>query len=349
MDDLSVGRDLGIGAFFLAVSDIHRRLSDFIHQVVVHRRDEAIRGWRNWIREDPLVHPCRWLRPDLVPPAPFLQCESCLTPGGSGVLSDPARIDEEFRKAWLPYFCRSGQRETSLEEFSFEVDGWLPLLPEVHLPRPMLLMEPRTAQCSLRVSGSLQPRGRWARSGSQQSAGAVEVDLGAGGTREHFACDAVSSGGRQFAGVGDDVEASVRASHVVCDVVSSGNQQLADVAGSAGLRQSSPQVDRGHFDGRAGRHGEEQRAPGGWRALRPLPGALRQVRNFHRCVSENLISLSPSLVPHARCSLHPSFVSQNSSLSHGLGAMNSCGSMHGLCMHDNSLVVHENLWGALGH
>ena len=52
-----------------------------------------------------------------------------------GVLSDPARIDEKFRKAWLPYFCRSGQRETSLDEFNEEVDGWLPLLPEVHLPR----------------------------------------------------------------------------------------------------------------------------------------------------------------------------------------------------------------------
>ena len=41
-----------------------------------------------------------------------------------GVLADPARIDEGFRKAWLPYFCRSGQRDTSLEEFSFEVEGW---------------------------------------------------------------------------------------------------------------------------------------------------------------------------------------------------------------------------------
>ena len=47
------------------------------------------------------------------------------------MLAYPARIDEEFRKAWLPYFCRSGQRDTSLEE----VDRWLPLLPEVHLPR----------------------------------------------------------------------------------------------------------------------------------------------------------------------------------------------------------------------
>ena len=85
----------------------------FNHRVVVHRRDVAINGWRNWLREDPLLHPCKWLRPDFVPPAPFLQCEPHITPGGSGVLADPARIVEEFRKAWLPYFCRSG--ETSLE------------------------------------------------------------------------------------------------------------------------------------------------------------------------------------------------------------------------------------------
>ena len=65
---------------------------------------------------------------------PFLQCKPLLTPGGSGVLADPARIDEEFRKAWLPYFCRSGQRETSLEEFTPELEGWLPLLPKVSLP-----------------------------------------------------------------------------------------------------------------------------------------------------------------------------------------------------------------------
>ena len=126
---------VGIGEFHRIVSDVHRRLSDFIHAVVVHRRDEAVKGWRNWIREDPLVHPYKWLRPDLVPPAPFLQCDAHLSRGGSVVLADPARIDEEFRKAWLPYFCRSGQRDTSLEEFSFEVEGWLPLLLVVDLPR----------------------------------------------------------------------------------------------------------------------------------------------------------------------------------------------------------------------
>ena len=128
LGDLDVVRGVGVGEFHRIVSDVHRRLSDFVHEIVVHRRDEAIREWRNWIREDPLVHPYKWLRPDLVRPAPFLQCKPHLSPGGSGVLAGPAKIDEELRKAWLPYFCRSGQRDTSLEKFSFEVEGWLPLL-----------------------------------------------------------------------------------------------------------------------------------------------------------------------------------------------------------------------------
>ena len=119
--------------------------------------------------------------------------------------------------------------------------------------------EPRTAQCSLRVSGSLQPRGRWARSGSQQSAGA----FGALMLLVLLACSSLL--------------------HVLL-------QWSEDI-----LMDELAVMD------------EEQRAPGGWRAPRPLPGALRHVRNFHRCVSENLTSLSSSLVPHARFSLHPSF------------------------------------------
>ena len=71
LDDFQVLRGAGLGDFSHGVCCIHRRLCDFIHSIVVHRRDEAIRGWRNWIREDPLVHPYKWLRPDLVPPAPF--------------------------------------------------------------------------------------------------------------------------------------------------------------------------------------------------------------------------------------------------------------------------------------
>ena len=133
--DFVLARTGGLGQCYQVVLGLHRRLSDFIHAVVVRRREEAIRGWRSWLREDPLVNPYKWLRPDLVPPAPFLQCDPALTPGGSGVLSDPMRIDEEFQKAWLPYFCRFGRRETNLEEFAREVAGWLPVLPEVELPR----------------------------------------------------------------------------------------------------------------------------------------------------------------------------------------------------------------------
>ena len=154
-DDFGAVWVLGIGEFHRVVSGLHRRLSVFIHSVVVHRRDDAIRGWRSWIREDPLIHPYKWLRPDLVPPAPFLQCKPHLTPGGSGVLADPARIDEEFRKAWLPYFCRSGQRETSLEEFDHEVGRWLPLLPEVSLPRLTGQVLADVVQCKSATAGSL--------------------------------------------------------------------------------------------------------------------------------------------------------------------------------------------------
>ena len=135
IDDLGAIRGLGIGDFHRVVSDVHHRLSDFIHAVVVHRRHEAIGGGGIGFGRDLMVHPYRWLRPDFVLPAPFLQCKPHLTPGGSGVLADPAKNVEEFRKAWLPYFCRSGQRDTSLEEFDREVEGWLPLLPEVDLPQ----------------------------------------------------------------------------------------------------------------------------------------------------------------------------------------------------------------------
>ena len=42
LGDLDVVRGVGVGEFHRIVSDVHRRLSDFIHAIVVHRRDEAI-------------------------------------------------------------------------------------------------------------------------------------------------------------------------------------------------------------------------------------------------------------------------------------------------------------------
>ena len=45
--DLHAVEVLSLGDFHRVVSDVHHRLSDFIRGIVVHRRDEAMRGWRN--------------------------------------------------------------------------------------------------------------------------------------------------------------------------------------------------------------------------------------------------------------------------------------------------------------
>ena len=158
--DFELARRGGLGGWRQVVEELYLRLSDFIHGVVGHRREEAFRRWQNWLREDPLVHPCRWRRPDLVPPAPFfcsVRLISLLVI--SGVLADPGRMNEEFRKAWLPYFCRSGQRDTSLQEFDREVDGWLPLLPEVALPRLTGEMLADVVRRKGAAAGSLDGRG----------------------------------------------------------------------------------------------------------------------------------------------------------------------------------------------
>ena len=94
-------------ARFCGVGESRRfvgRVSAFVKGLVAYRRSAGIAAWRNWLRENPLVHLYEWLRADIVLPSPFLQCSRALTPVGSGVLADPAGIDEEFRKAWLPYF-----------------------------------------------------------------------------------------------------------------------------------------------------------------------------------------------------------------------------------------------------
>ena len=44
LDDLHAVEGFGLGDFCRVVGDLHRRLSDFIHSIVVHRRDEGIMG-----------------------------------------------------------------------------------------------------------------------------------------------------------------------------------------------------------------------------------------------------------------------------------------------------------------
>ena len=47
-------------------------LNGFLRQVVVSRRDDGIRKWKGWLKEDLSSRPYAWLRPDFVPPSPFL-------------------------------------------------------------------------------------------------------------------------------------------------------------------------------------------------------------------------------------------------------------------------------------
>ena len=60
-----------IGGFF----DSLEVLNGFVRQVVISRRREGIRRWNQWLREDLSSRPYAWLRPDFVPPSPFLVIE----------------------------------------------------------------------------------------------------------------------------------------------------------------------------------------------------------------------------------------------------------------------------------
>ena len=88
----------------------------FLGQVVVSRRDVGIRQWTRWLREDLSSRPYVWLRLDFVPPSPFLVIKDPHSQS-SRILVEPYLIDAEFRKAWMPYFCRSGHPVVSPKQF----------------------------------------------------------------------------------------------------------------------------------------------------------------------------------------------------------------------------------------
>ena len=108
-DDLARISGLGLAGMEASVADLHHGLNGLLQDIVRRRRDRALLGWKAWILEDPSSHPYRWLRPDLIPPSPFLQCDPGDTVDGSGVVADPALIDAKFREAWMPYFSRSSK------------------------------------------------------------------------------------------------------------------------------------------------------------------------------------------------------------------------------------------------
>ena len=120
--------------FYRWVFDSLEVLNGFVRQVVVSRRDEGVRRWTRWLREDLSSRPYAWLRPDFVPPAPFLVIKDPVA-DSSRILVEPHLIDAEFRKAWLPYFCRSGHPEVSSDQFLGFIGHFLPQQGCLDLPR----------------------------------------------------------------------------------------------------------------------------------------------------------------------------------------------------------------------
>ena len=76
----------------------------------------------------------RGFRPDFVPPSPFLVVKDPQT-GSSRILVELHLIDAEFRKSWMPFFCRSGHPVVTPDQFLDFVGHLLAQEPYLDLPR----------------------------------------------------------------------------------------------------------------------------------------------------------------------------------------------------------------------
>ena len=107
---------------------------DSLRQVVVSRKDVGVRKWTWWLREDLSSRPYVWLRPDSVPPSPFLIVKDPHSQS-SRILVERHLIDAEFRNAWMPYFCRCGHPVVTPEQFLGFIGHLLPQETYLDLPR----------------------------------------------------------------------------------------------------------------------------------------------------------------------------------------------------------------------
>ena len=80
-ETLVTGPDAGMLGFQTRVRAAIDSVTEFVKLVVVSRRQSAIRGWRNWILEDPLVHPYRWLPSRFGPSCSFPCLRPCIYGG----------------------------------------------------------------------------------------------------------------------------------------------------------------------------------------------------------------------------------------------------------------------------
>ena len=110
-------------------------MNGFLWQVVVSRRNVGIRKWVNWLREDLSSRPYDvWLRNDFLPLSLFLIVKDPQT-RSSRILVESHLVDAEFRKAWMPFFCRSGHPVVTPDQFLDFVGHLLPQEPYLDLPR----------------------------------------------------------------------------------------------------------------------------------------------------------------------------------------------------------------------
>ena len=115
------------------VFDSLELLNDILERVVVSRRDVGIRKWTGWLREDLGSRPYAWLRPDFVPPSPFLVVKNSQSQS-SRILVEPHFIDAGFRISWMPFFWRSGHPLVTPDQFLDFVGHLLPQQPHLQLP-----------------------------------------------------------------------------------------------------------------------------------------------------------------------------------------------------------------------
>ena len=57
--NLAVSLAVGLSSFGDHVRVLYGVVVDFLHKVVVSRKDVAVRSWRSWMLEDDKVHPYR--------------------------------------------------------------------------------------------------------------------------------------------------------------------------------------------------------------------------------------------------------------------------------------------------
>ena len=65
---------------------------------------------------------------------PVLKCSPEDTVDCPGVLVGPHTIDEQFRKAWMPFFCRGDEENADLDAFRAVAEGLTRPLDEVQIP-----------------------------------------------------------------------------------------------------------------------------------------------------------------------------------------------------------------------